>query len=190
MPKFTDAEKEIIYEKLRVIGESLFVKHGLKKVTINDIVEKADIGKGTFYHFYNNKEHLFMDIFNHIQQDLFAGVDQLLATEDGSKVKAFEIVRYLVQKFKEHPLLSLVSGDMYALMKCKVPEECLSQNDMDDLLLFQRAVDAGISFKYPPTIVTKVVQSIFIAAHAVNDDQDGQEIVDILIQSVVNQMVE
>lgn len=62
MPKFSDREKERIYDKLREEGEQLFVQHGLRKVTVDELSRATGIAKGTFYHFYESKEHLFMDI--------------------------------------------------------------------------------------------------------------------------------
>ena len=37
MPKFSDREKERIYDKLREEGEQLFVQHGLRKVTVDEL---------------------------------------------------------------------------------------------------------------------------------------------------------
>ena len=38
MPRFTEQEKEIINRKLLIEGEKLFAAHGLKKVTVDDLV--------------------------------------------------------------------------------------------------------------------------------------------------------
>ena len=54
MPKFSDAEKEIIKQKLMQEGERLFTSYGIKKVTIDEIVQAAGIAKGSFYSFYSN----------------------------------------------------------------------------------------------------------------------------------------
>ena len=63
MPKFTESEKQAIQETLLREGEKLFVEYGLKKVTVDELVKAAGIAKGSFYSFYSNKEHLYMDIF-------------------------------------------------------------------------------------------------------------------------------
>lgn len=36
----------------------LFINKGLKKTTIQNIVDKANLGKGTFYLYFKNKEDL------------------------------------------------------------------------------------------------------------------------------------
>ncbi len=190
MPKFTQKEKEVIFSKLRTSGEELFAKYGLKKVTVDDIAERVGIGKGTFYHFYSNKEHLFMDIFNRAQEEIFEDIDAFLQKDGTGREKALSLVRYLLCKFKEHPILSTVSGEDFELLQCKVPEECLLQNDIDDKELLLKAEASGMVLRYPPEIVTKTVRGIFIIANAYQEDKDGCEVVDILSQAVVNYLVE
>jgi hypothetical protein len=189
VPRFTQKERDVIYSKLRTVGEDLFAKHGLRKATVDDIAEYAGIGKGTFYHFYTNKEHLFMDIFNRSQEEVFSGVEEFLNAGVPGKEKALRIVRHLVHQFDEHPLLSMISPDDYERLQCKVPGECLTLNDKDDLKLFLKAEAAGIVFKYPPEIVMKMVRGIFIAGNAYKGDAKRMDLIDILSQAVVDFIV-
>lgn len=46
-------------EKIFTTAESLFEKRGYKGVSIDDIVKKAGIAKGTFYLYYSSKDELF-----------------------------------------------------------------------------------------------------------------------------------
>ena len=39
-------------------GEALFVKHGMRRVTVNEICSKANVSKPTFYKYFENKEAL------------------------------------------------------------------------------------------------------------------------------------
>ena len=78
MPKFSDKEKEMIRDRLRSEGEKLFSAHGLRKVTVDDIVQAAGIAKGSFYSFYENKEYLFMDINNEIQHKVWEKMTAML----------------------------------------------------------------------------------------------------------------
>jgi AcrR family transcriptional regulator len=190
MPKFTQKEKEVIFSKLRTSGEELFTKYGLKKVTVDDIAERVGIGKGTFYHFYSNKEHLFMDIFNHAQEEIYEGIEEFFQRDGTGQEKALSLIRYLLCKFKDHPMLSIVSGEDFELLQCKVPEECLLQNDIDDRELMMKAEAAGIVFKYPTEIIMKTVRGVFIIANAYQEDKDGNEVVDLLTRSIVNNLVE
>ena len=75
MPRFTEQEKEIISSKLLIEGEKLFALHGLKKVTVDDLVAAVNISKGSFYAFYPSKEHLYVDINFRLQKELFESIE-------------------------------------------------------------------------------------------------------------------
>jgi len=45
-------------QKLLDAASNLFAEKGLDLTTIDDITERADVGKGTFYYHFKNKEGL------------------------------------------------------------------------------------------------------------------------------------
>jgi len=64
MPKpFSAAQKETIREKLMEVGRACFLRYGLKKTTIEDLVKPAGIAKASFYLFFDTKESLYLEIF-------------------------------------------------------------------------------------------------------------------------------
>ncbi|HLO13158.1 MAG TPA: TetR/AcrR family transcriptional regulator, partial [Pseudoneobacillus sp.] len=62
MPKFSENELRIVQQSIYEKGKQLFIELGLKKTSIDDIVQACDIGKGSFYKFYTSKEELFFEI--------------------------------------------------------------------------------------------------------------------------------
>jgi len=54
--------------KLLGIGEKLFGETSYYKVTINDIAKEAEIGVGSFYHFYENKEIFLREIVSNLKK--------------------------------------------------------------------------------------------------------------------------
>jgi len=63
MPKpFSAAQKETIREKLMEAGRTCFLRFGLKKTTIEDLVKPAGIAKASFYLFFDSKESLYLEI--------------------------------------------------------------------------------------------------------------------------------
>ncbi len=44
------------------VGEALFIKHGMRRVTVKEICKQADVSKPTFYKFFENKEALAREI--------------------------------------------------------------------------------------------------------------------------------
>jgi len=62
MPRaFKEEEKEKIRAKLLEAGRACFLRYGLKKTTIEDVVGPAGIAKSSFYLFFESKEALFVE---------------------------------------------------------------------------------------------------------------------------------
>ncbi len=62
MPKiYTKEEKDSIRAELRKASAVCLGKYGVRHTTVDELVRMVNIPKGTFYLFYENKEHLFLD---------------------------------------------------------------------------------------------------------------------------------
>jgi len=64
--------KEIVSPKFSQIvatAENLFMRHGIKRVTIEEICRTADVSKMTFYKFFRNKEDLTEYIVDQLVED-------------------------------------------------------------------------------------------------------------------------
>lgn len=76
MPRaFTEVEKETIRDRLMEAGRTCFLRYGLKKTTIEDLVKPAGIAKASFYLFFASKEDLYVELF---LQEMPAMIDRLL----------------------------------------------------------------------------------------------------------------
>lgn len=63
MPKiYSSQEKENIRISLRRAAEKCLARYGVKRTTVDELVRMVGIPKGTFYLFYESKEHLFLDV--------------------------------------------------------------------------------------------------------------------------------
>ena len=75
MPKiYSDEEKKKIVEKLKKEANILMQERGVKKTTVDELVKRAGIPKGTFYLFYPSNEMLLFDV----AQDFHAQVDRYI----------------------------------------------------------------------------------------------------------------
>lgn len=71
MPKiYTAEEKENIRRTLRQEGGKCLELYGVKRTTVDELVARAGIPKGTFYLFYPHKEALFYDIMRDFEEGL------------------------------------------------------------------------------------------------------------------------
>lgn len=70
--------------QLRNALMSLILERGYNAITIEDITERADLGRTTFYLHYRDKEELLIENLEAIVEELKAQVDQL-ADQDAEK---------------------------------------------------------------------------------------------------------
>ena len=59
---------------------SLVIEKGYEKITIQDILDRADVGRSTFYVHYRDKEALLTANFHAMHQQLERELDQIAAT--------------------------------------------------------------------------------------------------------------
>lgn len=59
---FTPGEKEHIARTLVDTAERLFATQGLKKTSLDELVQPAGIAKGSFYAFFDSKESLYLEV--------------------------------------------------------------------------------------------------------------------------------
>lgn len=52
------------YNQILHSASYLFSKQGYKKTTVDEIVAKARISKGLFYHYFKNKQELYLYLYN------------------------------------------------------------------------------------------------------------------------------
>lgn len=75
---------EIISEKQQQLidtGKELFSQHGIKRVTVKEICNKADVSKMTFYKYFDNKIDLVKYIVDDWTEIIWKKVDEIEAME-------------------------------------------------------------------------------------------------------------
>lgn len=85
MPRgFTAAERDRISQALLAAGRDLFIRQGLRKTALEELVAPAGIVKSTFYQFFDSKEALYLQLMlDEAAQVKTQVIDQaLLSTPD------------------------------------------------------------------------------------------------------------
>lgn len=52
------------HNQIVTAAAALFAQHGYKKTTIDEIVAKASVSKGLFYHYFKNKQELYSYLYH------------------------------------------------------------------------------------------------------------------------------
>jgi AcrR family transcriptional regulator len=116
---------------------SLIEERGYDSLSIQDITERANIGRATFYVHYQDKEQLLLDSVNEVMEDLDAHYQSISAIEIFVKRQTFSVV--LFQHVLEHAALyrALLSERGAALITTRLQREMaarLKQQAIEPLL--------------------------------------------------------
>jgi len=189
MPKFTDKEREEIQQLLLSEGERLFSAFGLKKLVVDDIAKAANISKGSFYNFYQNKEHLFIVIHFKLQDQVFSEINDIICEETlRPKETARKVILLLLDKFNQHPILRNMDASTYFYLRRKLPENLFNAHTIDDEAFFQSLSKYGVVFKKPISIITKTLQALYGVSREYLDDDNYVDIINIFINGIIEQV--
>ncbi len=193
MPRFSETEKERIKQKLLMEGERLFTAHGLKKVTIDDLVAAANIAKASFYKFYDGKEYLYLDIVQAAQADIFTSLEKLLdenkAYSAGERVKQVFLKMY--ELMLKYPVLSQINAVNIEMISRKVSEQRLAEFSAQNVDAVNVLVRRGIPFAYDSKTVSTVFGALYGAWISLQEEGDGREkqVIDIMLNGIIEQVV-
>ncbi|WP_410770898.1 TetR/AcrR family transcriptional regulator [Fontibacillus sp. BL9] len=164
--KFSEQQREWVYQKLLSEGRRSFEIFGLKKTSVEELTKAAGIAQGTFYKFFNSKEELLFEI---IQEDEKRIRDMLMESLSAEAATKEGIKRFLLQSFQlmeESPILRkmTLSGEMEQLTR-KLPQEALERNykeDKDSLMplikIWQsKGIMTGVSAELIVSLIRAVV---------------------------------
>jgi AcrR family transcriptional regulator len=193
MPRFSENEKERIYNKLLTEGERLFTTHGIKKVTIDDLVEAAGIAKASFYTFYESKEYLYLDIVQSIQQKIFTELNILLDSNSSlpGKERVLQVFEAMKKKMLQYPILTYMDTATIELIARKVSKERLSVFKEQNFDAAQSLYNHGVRFSCEIRTVSYAFQAIYHSWMYLHDkgEEIQSSVTDVLLHGVINQVV-
>jgi AcrR family transcriptional regulator len=138
VPKaWSKQEKEKVKAVLKKVGKRLFEKFGLKKTTVDDIVQAAKISKGAFYHFYQSKEELYFEIVEELEKENKTKIFSRLSQPGKSIRESFRsFLNELFAMMTENPIYSQLSNTDYEYLLRKLPEETVNAHVKRDFAQF------------------------------------------------------
>lgn len=68
---FSEKEQDEIRQALKAEGRRCAVATGVKKTTVEQLAQAAEISKGAFYKFYESKELLFFEILEDLHTEIY-----------------------------------------------------------------------------------------------------------------------
>lgn len=193
MPRFSENERKLIHDKLLVEGERLFTAHGIKKVTIDELVDVVGIAKATFYTFFESKEYLYLDIVQSIQKKVF---DELSAVLDSNvylpaKKRVRQVFDVMLEMLFKYPILSQIDTATTKLIYRKVTKKRLMAFDTQNIDAVHAMHTHGINFSCNIEVASYAFQSIYQSWMYMQDKDEmiQTSVTDILLNGVIDQIV-
>lgn len=86
-------------------AEEVFSRHGYEKATLDEIIALADVGKGTVYKYFGNKEQLFYKLVADKNAPFVKRLEQAVAGEDSFEEKLKRYFKEMVAFYVENSTL-------------------------------------------------------------------------------------
>lgn len=196
MPKtFTDNEREYIRKRLREEAKKCLASYGIRKTTIDELVKRVNIAKGTFYLFYESKELLFYDVIcefhDEIQEKLMKEIAEI--QEDITPKQFTKLIFGLYKMVDESFMIRLLTGEEMEYLLRKLPPDIAKEHAIKDNLSIERLFAAVPQFQAADVKVTSgALRGIFLTMlykHEIGEDV-FDDALKMMIYGVVLQIFE
>ncbi len=136
MPKsYSEQEKEYIKKRLKEEAAKCLSQYGVRRTTVDEIVKRVNIPKGTFYLFYKSKELLLFDVIQeqqeNVNRELYRVVSNIANTEFSAD-KLTDIVFEFYKMTEKMLILKLLDLNEVELLVRKLPREVVEEHFKDD----------------------------------------------------------
>lgn len=191
MPKFSSEERNRIYLSLLEKGKELFNAKGFSEVTAEDVALEAGIAKGTFYHFFENKEHLYMVINNGIQEDIFENVRKMVEDYhmENQSEQFYQVLCFVMKEFLDNPLIMEIDQTVWKRIEEKAPKDCIEDNNVSDLRMVQMLENSGITFRYDLEQTTRILQLQFLQLPYMKQKTQDIELMKIVLKALSEHLI-
>lgn len=94
------------HNQIMTAAAALFAKQGYKKTTVDEIVAGAGISKGLFYHYFKNKQELYLHLYNTYVDILSNTIRQKVDLSEADFFLRLKQLTYIrLDFFSKHPNL-------------------------------------------------------------------------------------
>ncbi len=190
-------EKELRRQTILEAAKGLFFKQGFAATTMNQIAEAAELGKGTLYLYFQNKEELYtsllvegMELLNTIFKDTIKG---LSGWEDKFLALGWAYYQYSIDyseffqisfQFQHGELTANISDDLY--QKC-FQEGLKSLNALSNIL--EEGMAGGEIKKQDPMELTVVLWGSLTGLILLHMAKDHRKFMPVPLKALVGNLL-
>lgn len=192
MPKsYSEQEREYIRKRLKEEAAECLARYGIRRTTVDEIVKRVNIPKGTFYLFYKSKELLLFDVIQEQHENVNRRLYQAISAIAGSSFSAEKLTDVIFEFYKmteKMPILKLLDIGEVELLVRKLPREAVEEHFQDDTNTIEKMF-ALLPVKKEVDI--KVISAAFHAIYyaTLHKAEIGEEQYDEAVRALIYGMV-
>ena len=197
MPKsFSENERTAIKKRLMEEAQACLAQYGMRKTTVDELVRRVNIPKGTFYLFYPSKELLFFEVYctlhDELQATLLKWIDEL-----GDNINADTVTELLFRLYKKTDstfLYSFIANGELELLVRKLPPEVTAAHIQKDDFSMERLLSLlpGVHTEGNIKIFSAVLRAVFCTM--LHKREIGEDVFDdtilVMLHGVVRELFE
>lgn len=185
LPKFTDMELEVVKNLLFENGKALFIKYGLKKTSIDDIVQACEISKGTFYKFFHSKEELYFEIFKKEEEVYLHIYESAFASTRNDRERMTTLIKELWSYFSTNRFLhSFYEREEQDLLIRKISKEVIQKYTEEQRRKFVHILKAKDSINsVNPEIIVGMIRGVLIMS--LSKRSIGEHVYDEVMHNII-----
>jgi TetR/AcrR family fatty acid metabolism transcriptional regulator len=96
-------------DKILSAAERLFSVHRYHEVRMEDVATEAEVGKGTLYRYFRDKEELYVALLARASDDFMGKIEKVLGGDGSPRARLEAVVHAIIEQFDLRPnLLNLI----------------------------------------------------------------------------------
>jgi AcrR family transcriptional regulator len=189
---FTEKETTAIRAKLKEAAQKCASSIGMRKTTVDDLCDYADISKGAFYKFYESKEALFFEILEDWHSIMYGRALEILtdAGEVSDRERVCKALLFACQSLDEFSMIGFYENDVPLLLR-KMPQEVLDAHyHSDEKHLTDLIEHSGIRLKVSSELAAATIRTLIVSF--ADRDHIGplyHQVMELFVSSVCEQIV-
>lgn len=192
MPKsYSEQERNYIRKRLKEEAAKCLARYGVRHTTVDEIVHRANIPKGTFYLFYKSKELLLFEVIQEQQKNVNRKLYQAISDIAGSPLSPEKLTDVIFDFYKmteEMPILKLLGVDEVELLVRKLPREIVEEHLKDDAdTIEQMLALLPVEKEVDIPVISAAFHAIYYAT--LHKDEIGEEQYDNALRTLIHGVV-
>lgn len=196
MPKsYSDQEREYIRKRLKEEAAKCLAQYGVRRTTVDEIVKRVNIPKGTFYLFYKSKELLLFEVIQEqheiVSRELYQAISGIAGTEFSAEKLTDVIFRFYKMTEKMLVLRLLDLGEVELLVR-KLPRETVEEHLQDDTDMIEKMFSVlPVKKEVDIKVISAAFHAIYYATlhKAEIGEEQYDEALRALIYGIISQVV-